>query len=66
MDYAVEEIKSGVVACEGIEENEGSQGHPRVFLHSLNNQAFCHYCGSTFKWQEDGQVVKTNNTQKGA
>ncbi|MGH7050107.1 MAG: zinc-finger domain-containing protein [Acetobacteraceae bacterium] len=38
-------VAESVVACDG---GEGLLGHPRVFLHLLNNEVVCPYCSRRF------------------
>lgn len=38
-------VTEDVVACDG---GEGLLGHPRVFLHLLNDEAVCPYCSRQF------------------
>ncbi len=38
-------VTEDVVACDG---GEGPLGHPRVFLHLLNDEAVCPYCSRRF------------------
>jgi len=38
-------VTESVVACDG---EEGPLGHPRVFLHLVNDEAVCPYCSRRF------------------
>jgi uncharacterized Zn-finger protein len=38
-------VTTDVVACDG---EDGSLGHPRVFLHLVDGQVVCPYCSRLF------------------
>jgi uncharacterized Zn-finger protein len=39
-------VSSRVVACDG---GEGPLGHPRVWLHIVDDQTFCPYCSRIYR-----------------